>query len=307
MPRANSVRVTLIHNPGAGQGKADAGTLTRLLRERGHEVRYQSSREEHWDKALEAPADLVAVAGGDGTVSRVARRMVGRGIAVAPLPLGTANNISRALGIADAVLERIVRGWENPRRVKLDVGVAEGPWGRRQFLEGVGVGLFPALLGRDGKRIKQANARAEDRVDDALERLARAVERAAPVELAAALDGADISGRYLLLEALNIPTVGPNLFLAPESRPGDGSFEVVMVSEAERARLLEYLSRWQDERERLAVLPSRRGRRLAIEWTGFGVHIDDKLWPKKKDSPPRPPAPIEARLEGAATEFLIPG
>lgn len=302
------MRVTLIHNPGAGDGKGGAAALTRLLREAGHEVRYQSSKEEDWDEALKAPADLVAVAGGDGTVSRVARRMVGRGIAVAPLPLGTANNISRTLGIADTTLEQIVRGWENPRRVKLDVGVAEGPWGRRQFLEGIGVGVFAALLLRQGKKIKnQKTGRAEDKVDDALERLASKVKRAEPIELTASVDGEDISGRYILLEALNIPNIGPNLFLAPESKPGDGTFEVVMVTEAERDRLIEYLAKWQQTRERLAVLPSRQGKRLRLQWTGFGVHIDDKLWPKKKDTPPPPPARIEARLDGAATEFLVPG
>jgi len=79
------------------------------------------------------------------------------------------------------------------------------------------------------------------------------------------------------------------------------------LAEAERERLLEYLAKWQENRERLAVLPSRRGERLRIEWTSFGVHIDDKLRPKKKDKPPRPPGRIEARLDGATTEFLVPG
>ena len=299
------MRVTLIHNPGAGHGKADEKTLTRLLRSEGHEVRYQSSKAEDWDEVLEKPADLVAVAGGDGTVSRVARRMVGRGIPVAALPLGTANNISRTLGVADMALEKIVRSWRNPRRIKLDVGIVEGPWGRRQFLEGVGVGLFADLLRGDGKKIKKSRAKRSDKkVSGALERLRKRVESAEPVEVEATLDGEDISGSYLLLEALNIPYVGPNLFLSPESKPGDGTFEVVTVSEAERDRLLEYLAKWQENRKRLAVLPSRRGKQLSLEWTGFAVHIDDKLRPKKKAGAPKPPGRIEARIGGAAVEFF---
>jgi diacylglycerol kinase (ATP) len=98
--------------------------------------------------------------------------------------------------------------------------------------------------------------------------------------------------------------VGPNLFLAPESKPGDGHFDVVMVSEAERDRLVEYLAKWQENRERLAVLPSQRGKRLSIEWTGFGLHIDDKLWPKKGKDAPKPPGRIDARIAGAAVEFF---
>jgi diacylglycerol kinase (ATP) len=73
------VRVTLIHNPGAGkQGRNGAGRLVALLSEAGHAVRYQSSKDDGWEQTLEEPADLVAVAGGDGTVSRVARRLAGR-------------------------------------------------------------------------------------------------------------------------------------------------------------------------------------------------------------------------------------
>jgi diacylglycerol kinase (ATP) len=298
------VRVTLIHNPTAGAGKASADSLVRLLRGAGHEVRYRSVKEDGWDAALEVPADLIAAAGGDGTVSRVARRMVGRGIPVAPLPLGTANNIARTLGVADVSLPEIVRGWRDPRRVKLDIGVAEGPWGTRQFIEGVGVGLFASLLARKSKKKAAKSDRGGDQVSRALRVLEQRVKTCEAIALKASLDGHDISGRYLLLEALNILYVGPNLFLAPESKPGDGTFDVVLASEAERARLVEYLSRWQDNRERLAVLPSHRGKHLTLDWTGFEVHIDDKRWPKKKDKPPPPPAPIEVRIGGRSVEFL---
>jgi len=299
------VRVTLIHNPTAGESKASAESLVKLLQGAGHRVRYQSSKADAWDEALAAPADLIAVAGGDGTVSRVARRMVGRGIPVALLPLGTANNIARTLGVAAVPIHEIVRGWRNPRRVKLDVGVAEGPWGKRQFLEGVGVGLFATLLAhRKAKKKAAKSDRAADRVTRALRMLKRRVKTCEAIALKASLDGRDISGSYLLLEALNILHVGPNLFLAPESKPGDGTFDVVLASEAERDRMVEYLSKWQDNRERLAVLPSHRGKRLTLEWTGFQVHIDDKRWPKRKDKPPPAPASIEVRIGGKSVEFL---
>jgi diacylglycerol kinase (ATP) len=294
------VRVTLIHNPGAGTGQGDAKTLLKALRDPGHKVRYQSSKDEGWEQALQDAGDVVAVAGGDGTVSRVAKRLVGRGIPLAPLPMGTANNISRTLGLAGLPIEEIVRSWENPRRVKLDVGVVESPWGTKYFVEGIGVGLFARLLAAGKKNRKVANAT----VDGALKRLKREAERCPALELEASLDGKDVSGRYVLLEALNILLVGPNLFLAPESKPGDGHFDVVMVREAERERLVEYLAKWQDNRERLAVLPSHRGKRLSLEWTGFEVHIDDKLWPKKGEAAPKPPGRLEARIAGAAVEFL---
>jgi diacylglycerol kinase family enzyme len=303
--------VTLIHNPGAGkQGRNDADDLVHLLEDAGHHVRYQSSKDDGWKKALKKPAELVVVAGGDGTVSRVARRMAGRGVPLAALPSGTANNISRSLGLVERPFEELVRSWPEARRVKLDVGIVEGPWGERRFVEGVGTGLFARLLaGGSGKRVKKLKTkRPKEKVDNALARLKTRAQRAKPVELKAWLDGKEISGRYLLLEALSIPYVGSNLFLAPDSKPGDGHLEVVLVTESERARLVKYLEAWQVNRERLAVLPSHRGKRLAIEWTGFEMHIDDKLWPKKADDSDdsvQPPARIEARVVGAV-EFLVP-
>lgn len=301
------MRVTLIHNPGAGkQGKGDAKGLVKLLSDAGHEVRYQSSKDDAWDEALAEPAELVAVAGGDGTVSRVAKRMAGRGIPVAALPSGTANNISRSLGVAERPFEELIRCWPEARRVKLDVGVAEGPWGKRYFVESIGTGLFARLLASgEGKRVKRKSAKPEDKVDNALQRLKTRARRAQPFEIHASLDGEDISGRYLLLEAVSIPYVGSNLFLAPDSKPGDGHLDVVLVSEAERARLVQYLETWQDNRERLAVLPSHRGKRLTMEWTGFELHIDDRLWPGKDDDKPAAPARIEARILGDV-EFLVP-
>jgi diacylglycerol kinase family enzyme len=97
---AINVRITLIHNPDSGNA-SDADKLVKFLRDHGHEVRYQSAKEDGWKRALKKPADLVAVAGGDGTVAKVARRMVGRGVPIGVLPSGTATNIARTLGLLD--------------------------------------------------------------------------------------------------------------------------------------------------------------------------------------------------------------
>jgi len=298
------VRITLIHNPGAGRQHAgDAAKLRKFLSDAGHEVRYQSAKEDGWKGALKKPAELVVVAGGDGTVAKVTRRMVGRGMPVGVLPSGTANNIARALGLLERPFEELVRGWEKPRRVKLDVGIAAGPWGERYFVESVGAGLFAGLLA-SGSRKKLKKGKSP--VESGLRRLREAAQRCEALEISAALDGRDISGRYLLLEAVNLPYVGPNLHLAHDSQPGDGQFDVVLVTEAERERLLYYLEHWQENRERIGMLPTRRGRRLQIEWTGFALHIDDKLLPKAKAKPKEIAGLVEARIDGAAVEFLVP-
>jgi diacylglycerol kinase (ATP) len=301
------VRVTLIHNPQAGRESAgDARKLEKLLRGLGHDVRYHSSKDKGLRRVLSKDADVVAVAGGDGTVARVTRRMVGGNTPIAVLPSGTANNVGRSLGLLGRHFEDLVRGWENDRRVKLDVGIAAGPWGERYFVEGLGAGLFADLLTHEKSAAEQRRAKLKTNpVEGALQRLKETVEAMEPVEVNAKLDGEDISGRYLLLEAVNLPYVGPNLHLVHDSQPGDGQLDVVMVTESERARLVHYLDRWQDDRERLAILPTKRGKRLQIEWTGFPLHIDDKLHPKDDAEPDEVAGLVEARI-AQAVEFLVP-
>jgi diacylglycerol kinase family enzyme len=297
------VRVTLIHNPKAGRRGASPGDLKRLLRDAGHKLRFQSSKEPGWKQALEEPTDLVVVAGGDGTVGRVARRLAGRGIPMALLPCGTANNIARTLGQLEQPFKRLVRGWKGARLVKVDVGVAQGPWGERFFVEGVGLGIFAELLTRPAPEAKKK----KNPVERGLSRLQAVAKRAEPVEVSAILDGRDISGSYLMLEALSLPFVGPNLHLSPDNKPGDGQFSVVLVTKADRGRLLESLENWKEDREELAFLPSIRGRRLQIEWSGFPLHIDDKLLPEDGMKAKEMAGPIEARIGSCSVEFLIPG
>src|SRR5690606_27192752 len=83
----------------------------------------------------------VIVAGGDGAIRRAGLAMIGRDKPLAPLPLGTANNIVRSFGLLMEP-EDIIDGWRHPRRRPFDVGVIEGPGGKRHFIEGVGIGLI---------------------------------------------------------------------------------------------------------------------------------------------------------------------
>ncbi len=300
------MRVTLIHNPSAGRKGGDVARLAEAIRAAGHELLAKSCKDDGWEEALDAPADLVAVSGGDGTISRLAKRLAGRGVPLAPIPAGTANNIATSLGLVGRPLEALVRGWASARAMKLDLGVAKGPWGERYFVEGFGVGLFantfPVL---DEKLARNGVKKPREKVKFAQQRILGRLASTRAVSLKASLDGEDVSGEYLLFEALNIPHVGPNLFLAPDSKPGDGRFDLVMASEAERDRLSHYLETWQDEKSRLAVLPTRKGSRLTLSWTGYRVHVDDEFWPED-DARRARSGDIELTISGAV-EFLVPG
>jgi len=299
--------ITLIHNPGAGgEDRPDRAALENMLQQAGHAVFYQSSDDEDWEQALKRPAELVVVAGGDGTVGRVARRLAERKLPFAALPLGTANNIARSLGLMDHSIEQHVAMWPQARRLKLDLGLARGPWGEEAFIEGMGLGLFAWMMPLADESPKMAAITdADEALSYALKMLRRLLEEHAPDHIKATLDGADISGNYLLFEALNLPYVGPNLFLAPDARPDDGLLDVVMVDEAHRDELLAAITDWQEGKSTLPRLPTRRGKLLKIEPVADNVHMDDKLW-RAGDSALPNRGDIEVKLMAGAVEVLVP-
>ena len=94
------------------------------------------------------------MAGGDGTVGKVARRLIGSPTPIAILPLGTANNIANTLDVTGKSLKELIRSWKTARCINFDAGVAKGPWGTESFVEGFGVGLFAETMTRlDGSKI----------------------------------------------------------------------------------------------------------------------------------------------------------
>ena len=96
------------------------------------------------------------------------------------------------------------------------------------------------------------------------------------------IDGKDISDRYILWEAMNIHSVGPALYLAPFAATKDGQFDFVCARAADRARLMEHFDARVAGKKSKSPLRTRRFRELRIRWKGATIHLDDKLWPKKK-------------------------
>jgi diacylglycerol kinase (ATP) len=302
------MRVTLIHNPNAGDDRQpSAGQLIALIKEAGYKVRYQSTDEKGWPKILKRSAGLVVVAGGDGTVGRVARRLIGKDLPIAVLPMGTANNISKTLGISEMTVTQLIPLWKSARHLKFDAGLARGPWGERHFIEGVGTGLLthsiPKVSGNKTlKRLQEADAK----VSYAQQLFREYVADSPALDLSVMLDGRDISGRYVLFEVLNMQYVGPNLFLAPDVVRNNGEFEVIRITESQRKQLHNYIKTWQEGTPWPHAFKTLRGRRLEIKWTGFKFHIDDSIWPPDRKSRPKSPATFELTVERAAVEFLVP-
>jgi diacylglycerol kinase (ATP) len=81
-------------------------------------------------------------------VGKVAKHLIGKHLPIAVQPMGTANNIAKALRLRDRPLEQLIAGWSAAPRVNFDVGVADGPWNSKYFIEGLGMGLFTETMHR---------------------------------------------------------------------------------------------------------------------------------------------------------------
>ena len=269
------MRVALIHNPTAGDGRQPGlEHLLALLRAHGHEIRYRSSKDSHIGNFLAQSADLVVAAGGDGTIARVAKLMRRRRTPIAPLPLGTANNICTALGLTDLTLHEQIAGWATAPERPFDIGDASGPWGTRHFVESFGIGVIPRMIGSGSQHREVKAARHERGVRLAIDHLARCPA----IDLDALIDGRPCSGRFVLFEVMNIALIGPNLNLAMSADPSDRHFDVVLVREFERDMFRECLEAeaagmpWPHE------LTTIRGSTLELASGSFPVHLDDEVY-----------------------------
>ena len=279
-----------------------------MIESAGHKVKYHSVKEKDWKKALKKSCDIIAIAGGDGTVGKVARRLVGSTIPVAILPMGTANNIGHALGLTGRIIESLITEWETARRLNFDVGEAEGPWGSRYFVEGVGVGLFAATILRIEERNDPALAAAvcrEDEITRVLEVLKEQVQKHRAKNIKVRLDDKDLSDDYVLIQAQNIRYIGPNLDLAPNADTNDGLLDITLLREGEEGKLSKYLTHCINAKNAKANLAVHRGRHLQVEWDGSPIHIDDQPW-SKKDKPRVRSNIINIKIGSRSIVFLCP-
>jgi YegS/Rv2252/BmrU family lipid kinase len=146
----------LVVNTGARSGPAAFLAAQQCFTELGlhldgaHDVHNPADLLKVVDEAIAAGVRLLVLGGGDGTVSLVASRLARTQVVLGLLPLGTANDLARTLGLPTdlaAACDRVVNGTE----VTVDLGIV----GDDAFVNVASVGLSVGVTQALSPRLKR--------------------------------------------------------------------------------------------------------------------------------------------------------
>ncbi len=276
--------VKLIHNPTAGDEEHTKDHLVQHIKNAGFDCRYSSTKDEEW-KDFEDDIDFIAIAGGDGTVRKVVKRLLKKNRQHLPftvLALGTANNIAKTFDV-DHETKKTVEGWKQASVQNIDIGTIENVPGETFFLEGMGFGIFPFLM-KEMKSAKENFESPEEELKAALKKLHNILLEYEPRQCHLEVDGTDHSGKFFMVEVMNIRSIGPNMMLAPLADPGDGELEIVLIPEAHKQKFSEFLIHRIAGTEENFQFHTLKGKKIQIRWQGTRLHVDDKMLKLEKET-----------------------
>ncbi len=293
--------VKLLHNPKAGNEDHSKKELVSMIENNGYKCLYASTKNDGW-KDIEPETDLIAIAGGDGTVGKVAiellKRQPERPVTTI-LPSGTANNISRSLGI-EGTYEQLIAGWHDGNMQEFDAGLVIGLEKEPvNFIEGVGFGVFPRLVEKMKKR-PWTEDDTEKEIEAALKKLEEIATEYKGRACKLYIDGVDHSGNYLMVEIMNINCVGPNLDINPKGSTSDGWLDVVLVAVEDRAQLVAYVQSKINGQVANANFKTIQGREVELSWDGGSMHVDDEIIKIEKQQQ------LVVKVQQGALRFLLP-
>jgi YegS/Rv2252/BmrU family lipid kinase len=297
LPADVVTRAPIIWNPTAGEkagvrlARMTRDGLQAILERHGlqgplYETRSKDDAIARVERFVDAGAELIIAAGGDGTVSAVAATLIGRDVAVGVLPLGSLMNIARSLGIPrDPVAAAAILREGHVARV--DAARA----GEQVFFEVVSIGLSAALM-REAQRVSRRQFGA---VVQAVRVLAR--YRAARFDVE--LDDRTEQVRGLMVSVANAPYTGFNMTLAPNARIDDGLLDVVVFAGYSRREfVLHALSILAGRRAASPRLTSYVARRVTV--------TSARPLPVRADAEDLGTTPVTVEVIPSAVRFVVP-
>lgn len=214
---------------GARAGRADLRHLVSWVRGRGHHVEVHPTWEEgdaSWlaGSAADRGADTVVAVGGDGTLNEVVNGLDGRDTPLGVVPLGTANDFARQIGVPpdldhamDVVLQR--------PPIRMDTASLNG----RRF-----VNVSTGGIGAETTSETSAQAKASlGTLAYAITGL-RKVAGLTPYRARFEADELELSAEFLVFAVGNARTTGAGTLLAPHASVTDGYLDATIIESIPR-------------------------------------------------------------------------
>jgi YegS/Rv2252/BmrU family lipid kinase len=225
-------RILAITNPtsGGGAGGGVADRLVTLARRGGLELTLRRTTGPGDATAIARDAgggfDVVCAVGGDGTLHEVANGLLAIPAearpALAVLPVGTGNDLARALGIPPRIDEAFPLLAAGARRPLDAVRV-----GDRWFVNNLAVG-FGAEIVRDMARSRRLRRFVGGHLAYFAFSLRRIPHRSLPLSVHAA--GRTFRGSYFEVHLANGPYCGGGVSFAPDADPSDGLIDLALFA-----------------------------------------------------------------------------
>ena len=224
----------LLLNPHAARGRARAriDPLVRAERIEVREVDGPAAMTVEARRAAEEGLERLLVAGGDGAIHHAIRGLAGTECALGIVPLGTGNDLARALGVSCdpvAATRSALRAAWRP----IDLGRVDGV----PFAGVAGLGID----GEVNRRLPAFRA-LPARLAYAAATL-RAVASFDPLAVEVDCGATTLSGPALLLAFANSPWFGGGMHIAPTARLDDGELDLVLVRPVRFVTLLRVFPR----------------------------------------------------------------
>jgi diacylglycerol kinase family enzyme len=153
------VTALLLINPRSGSGGPTADDLADAARGRGVDVRVLREGDDAGELARSSGAEVLGMAGGDGSLAPVAAAALELGATFVCIPFGTRNHFARDAGLDRDDPLAALAAFDDGQVQRVDVGRV----GDRLFLNNVSLGLYAQLVHEREHHRRRRNAFARVR------------------------------------------------------------------------------------------------------------------------------------------------
>jgi diacylglycerol kinase (ATP) len=265
--------IGLVVNPTAGKGRAQGqrDKLGAIWKARGHQVVDLSApdlaaAETSARQAVVDGVDALVVAGGDGMTHLGVNVVAGTTLPLGIIPLGTGNDVARALGLPrrdlEAAVKVIEQGLAAGPRVIDAVRVTDTSHSMMEWFVGVLSAGFDAAVNATANRLAWPPGESVY-----VRALLKELSRYAPYGFEIDIDGKLAwQSAAALVAVANGSDIGGGMRIAPEASLDDGLLDIVIAGPVSKATLLTVFPRvYRGTHVSHPSVSVRRGREIVIK------------------------------------------